>query len=52
VATRKNLNQLRKELGDMEVEIGVMEHGLMKSLVQEQAILRHNNLDSDTKSKF
>lgn len=27
----------------MEVEIGVMEHSLMKSLVQEQMILRDRN---------
>jgi hypothetical protein len=43
VTTRKNLNSLKKEFGDMEVEIGVMEHGLLKSLVQEQMILRDKN---------
>jgi hypothetical protein len=37
------LNSLKKEFGDMEVEIGVMEHGLLKSLVQEQMILRDKN---------
>jgi hypothetical protein len=36
----------------MEVDIGVMEHSLMKSLVQEQAILRNKNIDTESKSKF
>jgi len=40
VTTKKALNGLKKELKDMEVEIGVMEHCVLKSLMQEQSILR------------
>jgi len=40
VKTRKALSALKKELGDMEVEIGVMEHCLLKAMLQEQMILR------------
>lgn len=40
VKTRKALAALKKELGDMEVEIGVMEHCLLKAMLQEQMVLR------------
>ncbi|CAG7836825.1 unnamed protein product [Allacma fusca] len=39
-ATKRAIHTLNKELGDIEVEIGVMEHYLLKSLVQEQSFLR------------
>ncbi|CAG7816579.1 unnamed protein product [Allacma fusca] len=39
-ATKKSIAALKKELGDMEVEIAVVEHCLMKSLLQEQIAQR------------
>jgi hypothetical protein len=34
---RKDLTALKKEISDMDVEIGVMEHYILKSMIQEQA---------------